>query len=107
MQVHQLGEEARKCDAKLRVIANGDIDVNVVRAERCDALSVAKTFGLKQHMYSMEKVEAVETARLSSSDPLGWRTKAARPPAKGKIKTVTSDICAVSTTLSRLGRGAA
>ena len=94
IQVHQLGEEARKCDAKLRVIANGDIDVNVVRAERCDALSVAKTYGLKQHMYSMEKVEAVEAARLKSSDPHGWRTKAARPPAKGKIKTVTSDIYA-------------
>jgi len=94
IQVHQLGEEARKCDAKLRVIANGDIDVNVVRAERCDALSVAKTYGLKQHMYSMEKVEAVEAARLKSSDPHRWRTKAARPPAKGKIKTVTSDIYA-------------
>lgn len=78
-KVHQLGDGGRKCDAKLRVIANGDIEVNVVRAERCDALSVATTYRIEQRGYSMERVEAV---------------KAARPPACGKIKTVTPDICA-------------
>jgi hypothetical protein len=37
---HQLGADLRKLDAKLRVIANGRTDVNIVRAERCDALAV-------------------------------------------------------------------
>ena len=42
-KVQQLGDGGRKCDAKLRVIANGDTEVNLVRAERCDALAVAPT----------------------------------------------------------------
>ena len=93
-RVHQLGDGGRKCDAKLRVIANGDVDVNVVRAERCDALAVAPTYRIGQRGYSMEQVEAVEAARRESSDPLGRNAKSGPLPARGKIKTVTSDICA-------------
>jgi len=93
-KVHQLGEGAPKCDATLRVIANGDIDVNVVRAERRDALSVAKTYRIEQRGRSMEKVEAAEAMQLQSADSLRWHAKPPRPPAKGKIKTVTSDIYA-------------
>ena len=93
-KVHQLGDGGRKCDAKLRVIANGDTDVNVVRAERCDALSVATTYHLKERSFSMRKVEAVEAARLESGDLLGRRAKPVRPPVLGKVRTVTSDIYA-------------
>lgn len=93
-KVHQLGDGGRKCDAKLRVIANGDTEVNVVRAERCDALSVAGTYRIDQREYSMEKVEAVEAQRLESTDPLGWRARPERPPARGKIKSVTPHIYA-------------
>jgi subtilisin family serine protease len=91
-RVHQLGDGGRKCDAKLRVIANGDIEVNVVRAERCDALAVAPTYRIGQRSYSMDQVEAVEAARRESADPLGRYAKSAPLPARGKIKTVTSDI---------------
>ncbi len=93
-KVHQLGEGGRKCDAKLRVIANGDTEVNVVRAERCDALAVAPTYRVEQHGYSMERVEAVEAAQRESADGPGRYAKSARLPARGKIKTVTSDIYA-------------
>ena len=93
-KVHQLGDGGRKCDAKLRVIANGDTDVNLVRAERCDALAVAPTYRIRQRSYSMEQVEAVEAARRESADPLGRYAKSAPLPARGKIKSVTSDICA-------------
>lgn len=85
-KVHQLGDGGRKCDAKLRVIANGDIEVNVVRAERCDALSVATTYRIEQRGYSMERVEAVEAARLESTDPLGRHAKPARPPPVGRSR---------------------
>ena len=93
-RVHQLGDGGRKCDAKLRVIANGDTEVNVVRAERCDALAVARTYRIGQRGYSMEQVDAVEAARRVSADPLGRYAKSAPVPARGKIKTVTSDIFA-------------
>ncbi len=93
-KVHQLGDGGRKCDAKLRVIANGDIDVNVVRAERCDALSVATTYRIEQRSYSMEKVEEVEATQQQSDDPLGRRSKPVRPPACENLKTITSDIYA-------------
>ena len=93
-KVHQLGDGGRKCDAKLRVIANGDTEVNLVRAERCDALAVAPTYRIAQRSYSMEQVESVEAARRESADPLGRYAKSAPLPARGKIKTVTSDICA-------------
>ena len=93
-KVHQLGDGGRKCDAKLRVIANGDTEVNLVRAERCDALAVAPTYRIGQRSYSMEQVESVEAARRESADPLGRYAKSAPLPARGKIKSVTSDICA-------------
>ena len=93
-KVHQLGDGGRKCDAKLRVIANGDTEVNLVRAERCDALAVAPTYRIGQRSYSMEQVESVEAARRESADPLRRYAKSAPLPARGKIKTVTSDICA-------------
>ncbi len=93
-KTNQLGGGGWKIDAKLRVIANGDTEVNVVRAERCDALSVSKTYRPADEQLSMAKVEAVEAERAKSADPLGRRAKAARPPARGKIKTITSDIYA-------------
>jgi subtilisin family serine protease len=43
---YQLGDCARKVDPKLRMIANGDTQVNVVRAERCGALAAAPQVSL-------------------------------------------------------------
>lgn len=94
VHTQQLGDGARKCDAKLRVIANGDVAVNVVRAERCDALAVAPTLELEQRICSMEKVAALDALRLQASDPLGRRATTPRPPPKGKLKTPTSQIYA-------------
>ena len=87
-KVNQLGKSARKCDAKLRVIANGDIGVNIVRAERCDALSVAKSYHIEKRRPSMERVEVSEVTYPRR------QKKLVRHPAKGKIKTVTSNIYA-------------
>ncbi|MBS0155159.1 MAG: S8 family serine peptidase [Nitrospira sp.] len=93
-KVNQLGKDARKCDAKLRVIANGDTEVNVVRAERCDALSVAKTYDIKQCQPSMEKIEASVLSHLQLTETSGRPTERERPPTTGKLETVTSDISA-------------
>lgn len=38
---YQLGSEARKVEPKLRMIANGDVSVNAVRAKRCAGIAVA------------------------------------------------------------------
>src|SRR5688572_10733211 len=92
-KVNQLGEAGRKCDAKLRVIANGDSQVNVVRSERCDALSVAASYRMEEGT-SMESVEAAEAARLKSGEPRGRRATRARPPARGSIKAITPHIYA-------------
>lgn len=93
-KIHQLGADGWKCDAKLRVIANGETAVNVVRAERCDAISVAPTYQVELQSYSMEAVEAVEAKRLGSADPQGRRAKPTRPPPRGKLGKVTSEIYA-------------
>ena len=53
-----------------------------------------RPYRIGQRSYSMEQVESVEAARRESADPLGRYAKSAPLPARGKIKTVTSDICA-------------
>ncbi len=76
---HQLGEELRKCDAKLRVIANGAEDVNIVRAERCDAIRVGAGVALAKRKYSMEVVAEGESTQT---------------PARGHIDKPSSSIYA-------------
>lgn len=76
---HQLGAGGRKCDAKLRVVANGDTEVNMTRAERCDAISVARSVGLAQRPYSMEVLV---------------KEKRAAPPPRGSLKQPSADIWA-------------
>ena len=39
-KAYQLGEDARKIDPKLRMIANGSSDVNIRRAEQCAGIAV-------------------------------------------------------------------
>ena len=89
---HQLGPGGYKCDPKLRVIANGDTDVNIVRAERCNALSVAPTYSLEKRRCSMEIIEAAESASSTSRERRGAPLPS--PPAKGTIKAITPDIFA-------------
>ncbi|MDK2742880.1 MAG: hypothetical protein NDI90_08185 [Nitrospira sp. BO4] len=97
-----LGPGFQKCDPKLRIIANGDTDVNVVRAERCDALSVVSTYPLGKRQYSMEIIEAAESARSANGVPRSARPK--RPPAKGNIKAITSKVSA-NVFISKYGTG--
>lgn len=52
-KTHQLDKVVRKIDAKLRVIANGDLDVNIARTERVDALCVARPSLLKGRRQTM------------------------------------------------------
>ena len=56
------GETLRKLQPKLRMIADGGTTVNIVRAERCAALSVAKPELLKKHP-PVRGVRAVGVAR--------------------------------------------
>ena len=51
-QAYQLGRDARKIDPKLRMIANGDLDVNVVRAEQCAAIAVSSAATVSRRPYS-------------------------------------------------------
>jgi subtilisin family serine protease len=74
------------------VIANGDTDVNVVRAERCDAVAVVKNFNLGPYRSSMDKV--IETEVQKSTQRFSMRKPRAKIPPKGKLKTITSKIYA-------------
>lgn len=76
---HQLGEGVRKCDAKLRVIANGATAVNLVRAERCNAISVGPGVSLAKRRFSMEVVRDGESEKT---------------PARGSLKSPPKDILA-------------
>jgi len=76
---YQLGEGGRKCDAKLRVIANGARDVNLVRAERCDALSVASHVSLVNQPTSYQVLET---------------TRRGKTPPRGNLDKPTADVLA-------------
>lgn len=77
---NQMGEGARKLDTKLRMIANGRTEVNIVRAERTDALAVARTRSLAQRPLSMQQV-------LADLPP-------AAPPARGSLGRPSREILA-------------
>ncbi len=68
-----LGAEKRKIHAKLRMIANGSTDVNVVRAEQCAALAVQQP----------QLLEAQQVLR--GEEPIISKTKPAEPPPLDKL----------------------
>ena len=75
---YQLGKCARKIDPKLRMVANGETQVNIVRAENCKSLTVAP---------SVDVTPALQTsAEVIESLP------AAEPPPRGVIATPSSEI---------------
>src|SRR5262245_30098722 len=75
------GEMLRKLQPKLRMIADGGTTVNIVRAERCAALSVAKPELLKTHP-PVRGVKAVAVTRKT----LKKKLKAPR------LKKITPDV---------------
>ena len=75
------GEILRKLQPKLRMIADGGTTVNIVRAERCAALSVAKPELLKKHP-PVRGVKAVVVSRKT----LKKKLKAPR------LKKITPDV---------------
>ena len=79
-QPNQLGPGGRKVDPKLRMIANGHTEVNIVRAERCDAIAVAPSVSMEQIPLSMSVVRQ--------------RAKAAAIPARGSLPEPSADILA-------------
>lgn len=87
---YQLGEGGRKCDAKLRVIANGAQDVNLVRAERCDALTVSSRVSLADQPTSCE---VRETTPRGKTPPLG---KIASPPTEVLANVFISTIVPIT-----------
>jgi subtilisin family serine protease len=74
-------EILRKLQPKLRMIANGDTTVNVVRAERCAALSVVKPSLLKK----FPLLRGVTAAPVKLSDPK-------KTPRTRRLKRVTGDV---------------
>lgn len=72
---NQMGAGARKLDPKLRMIANGRTEVNIVRAERSPAIAVARRVGLKEHPLSMTSVAL--GAAAAAAPPRG---NLGRPP---------------------------
>lgn len=76
---HQLEKVLRKLDAKLRVIANGRTEVNIVRAERVDALACGPSVDLKKRLFSMERLDAAPEVK-------------SRPPPRGSIAKPSSAI---------------
>ena len=73
-------ETVRKLQPKLRMIADGDTNVNVVRAERCAALTVTKPQLLKKHPPVRGKVAK------------GVHVDDAKRLKKGKLKKITGDV---------------
>jgi subtilisin family serine protease len=61
-KAYQLGNCARKVDPKLRMIANGDMQVNVVRAERCAALAAQPALDLSRTPLSAPQAFALDAA---------------------------------------------
>lgn len=82
---HQLGPSGRKCDTKLRVIANGDLKVSVRRAERCGALSVSGSALTRRPALSMDAVAREERGEPTEKKPV---------PQKGKLGRVGSEALA-------------
>lgn len=78
----RLEDSSRKYDPKLRVIANGDIAVNVTRAERCDALMIAQSYRKLPQENSMQQIAALEMRPGGIARPRAYR-------AKTKLKAVT------------------
>src|SRR4030095_14133408 len=75
-QIHK--EMLRKLQPKLRMIADGGTTVNIVRAERCAALSVAKPELLKKHP-PVRGVRAVGVARKTLKNLKAPRLKKITP----------------------------
>jgi subtilisin family serine protease len=73
MMANVIGEEKRKIHAKLRMIANGSMEVNVVRAEQCGALAVK------------ERVIAETLPTPRAETPVLAQEKPPVPPPLGKL----------------------
>lgn len=78
-----LGQDTRKCQPRLRMIANGDVKVNTVRAEQCGSIAVDNLMLLKK----------TPLQRADTAIPL---KKEELPPSvkPGKLKQVSSSILA-------------
>ena len=68
-------EVLKKLQPKLRMIADGDADVNIVRAERTAALIVESPASLKK----VEQCRGADAVPIGAREP---REKAPRPPAE-------------------------
>jgi subtilisin family serine protease len=73
---YQLGDCARKVDPKLRMIANGDMQVNVVRAERCSALAAAPQVDLGAMPFPAQR--STEDVPMAMLPPRGRLAAAVR-----------------------------
>jgi subtilisin family serine protease len=76
-------ELIRKLQPKLRMIADGDTTVNVVRAERCAALAVVKPALLKKYT----------PVRGAAADPVSI-ADVTRKPKTPPLKKITSEVLA-------------
>jgi hypothetical protein len=78
-----LGPDTRKCQPRLRMIANGNPKVNTVRAEQCASIAVVNQKLLKQ----------VPIQRSESAVPLKKR-ELPRSVKRGSLKVVPSNVLA-------------
>ncbi len=72
----------KKLHPKLRMIADGDTTVNVVRAERCAALAVTKTSLLKEY----------PPVRGQDAVAVRWRDLRKKPKTPKRLKSITPDV---------------
>lgn len=78
-----LGEDTRKVQPKLRMIANGSTVVNVMRSEQCASISVAKQSLLKE----IEPQRGVEAVPVK-------RSELPRKVKRGSLKEISDDVFA-------------
>ena len=78
-----LGPDTRKCQPRLRMIANGDLNVNTVRAEQCASIAIEDKKILKQT--PLRRTDPA--AALQEGQPASTKKS-------GKIKRVTSRVLA-------------
>ncbi|RZL88249.1 MAG: peptidase S8 and S53 subtilisin kexin sedolisin [Variovorax sp.] len=79
-KVNPMDDGVRKLDPKLRMIANGQTEVNIVRAERCAAIAVSTSCQIGTKPLSMECIL--------------WREPQGALPPRGKVAKPSSEILA-------------
>lgn len=78
-----LGRDTRKCQPRLRMIANGDVKVNTVRAEQCASIAVSNQTVLKQ----------VARQRFDQAVPM-LKGELPRSVKRGSLKQVATSVLA-------------